>query len=150
MTPSRLFGFEWFLHTLLDWRLLPTHRYTVRMDHNSSLQRANIPGRLVQFSDNVEAASLEDSKQEPLIQLADILTGCVAASYNAPAEGTRAIIEQRFRDRLAELGVHDLKHGIRLRKVNVWVFRPNPKTSDLLELTSMERKRRRSPVSQSA
>lgn len=80
-------GFYKFYFQLIQHWLLPDNEYYLYVDHkiNRNKHRVHDLGKILQYSSNsiIAQAQALPSQQSVLIQLADVLTGSVAASFNS-------------------------------------------------------------------
>jgi hypothetical protein len=132
---ERDLGFYKAYWTLLSHRLKPNCTYHVRLDQRSS-PRAKDPEVQLQARLNstgfskgaywdVATCRGECSKQEDLLQLADVFLGAIGWAWNGRRSrcGAKPLLEQYITSKLGWRGL-DQSTGMGASKFNVWKYSP--------------------------
>lgn len=114
-------GFYKFYFQLVQHWLIPGNSYRLFVDHkiNGNPHRVAELGRILQYAStaNISMAQALPSEQSILIQLADVLTGAVAASFNGTAAGSKLAVCQRIE---SYIGHEVMSTGAMEQKFNVF------------------------------
>lgn len=114
------YAYEWYFEQLIEKRAKAGKANLLFFDERSQSSRNRLPGRIAWWGREVLDAYLHDSASEPLIQLADLLTGSVAADFNVPATKTKLVIQDHVKE---HLGLGQFSGNRWVDKFNVWRFR---------------------------
>lgn len=113
-------GFYKFYFQLIHHWLVPGNEYSVFIDYktNADPHRATVMQRVLRCTSPVKVDQVQalSSEQSLLIQLADVLTGVVAASFNNDLKGTKLelanIVEQYLRHPIRSTGLGEQKFNV--------------------------------------
>ena len=114
-------GFYKFYFQLVQHWLVPGNEYSIFLDHkiNANPHRASTLQRILRTTSPATIRQVQalPSEQSVLIQLADVLTGVVASSFNKTIKGTKLELAQKIE---CYLGHPISSTGLMEQKFNVF------------------------------
>jgi hypothetical protein len=128
LEPEEL-AYNYLYKRVLCGNLPPNHRVLVTIDQRERTKDNNLLSYLRTTVPGVRDVTEADSKQDLLLQLADLLTGCVAGGLSGVPQARKRALVERFRRGTGMRSARDrYPTKVTRQKFNLWLHVPK-KTS---------------------